>query len=412
MTIYDAMAARNPDFFLHSGDTVYADGPLQETVTLPDGRVWRNVVTPEKSKVAETLTEYRGQFAYNLLDENVRRFAAKVPQIVQWDDHEVTNNWYPGEILNDDRYTEQRADVLAARAYQAFHEWQPVRRQDAVDGRVYRKVSHGPLLDVFVIDMRTYRDPNSTGTDAGADPRRPPGALARGGAGSLPRDLEGHRLGHADRHRRARRATSSRVWPTASPARRTGARRSSRGCCSELSRRRVRNTVWLTADVHYSAALHYAPGAGRVRGLRPVLGVRLRPAARRRVRPERPGPDVRAGGRCSSAPRRAPTPRRLEGFQHFGEVNVDGETGQLRSTCATRRRLPLDQNAQGPLKITIGCCGAHHVRHHRLAAARPDDLVQPHHKRRVSLSSNTSTRCPICPPRWTTSRRCGTGSRT
>jgi phosphodiesterase/alkaline phosphatase D-like protein len=32
------------------------------------------------------------------------------------------------------------------------------------DGRVYRKVSHGPLLDVFVVDMRSYRDPNSTGT--------------------------------------------------------------------------------------------------------------------------------------------------------------------------------------------------------------------------------------------------------
>ncbi|NED87389.1 alkaline phosphatase, partial [Streptomyces sp. SID11233] len=29
------------------------------------------------------------------------------------------------------------------------------------DGRVYRVLRHGPLLDVFVLDMRTYRDPNS-----------------------------------------------------------------------------------------------------------------------------------------------------------------------------------------------------------------------------------------------------------
>jgi alkaline phosphatase D len=100
MPIFGAMAARRPDFFLHSGDTVYADGPLQESVALPDGRVWRNLVTPEKLKVAETLDEYRGQFAYNLLDPQYRSFASRVPMIVQWDDHEVTNNWYPGEILD------------------------------------------------------------------------------------------------------------------------------------------------------------------------------------------------------------------------------------------------------------------------------------------------------------------------
>lgn len=99
MPIFGAIAARRPDFFLNSGDTVYADNPLQESVTLPDGRVWRNLVTPEKLKVAETLDEYRGQFAYNLLDPKYREFAAQVPMIVQWDDHEVVNNWYPGEIL-------------------------------------------------------------------------------------------------------------------------------------------------------------------------------------------------------------------------------------------------------------------------------------------------------------------------
>ncbi len=50
MTAYAVMAARRPDVFLHNGDSVYADGPLREQVTLPDGRVWRNVITEEKSK--------------------------------------------------------------------------------------------------------------------------------------------------------------------------------------------------------------------------------------------------------------------------------------------------------------------------------------------------------------------------
>ena len=32
---HTAMASTEPDFFIHSGDTVYADGPLEET----DGQV-------------------------------------------------------------------------------------------------------------------------------------------------------------------------------------------------------------------------------------------------------------------------------------------------------------------------------------------------------------------------------------
>lgn len=75
--IFNAMNALDPDFFLCSGDLVYADGPLRETVELPDGRTWRNLVTDEKTKVAETLAEYRGQFRYNLEDAAMRAFNAR-----------------------------------------------------------------------------------------------------------------------------------------------------------------------------------------------------------------------------------------------------------------------------------------------------------------------------------------------
>ncbi len=115
MRIFDTMAARDPHLFLHSGDVVYADGPLKESVTLPDGRVWRNTVSEAKSAVAQTLDQYRGQYAYNLTDDNYRRFNSSVAQIVQWDDHETVNNWYPGEVLDLDAYTEKNVDVLAQR---------------------------------------------------------------------------------------------------------------------------------------------------------------------------------------------------------------------------------------------------------------------------------------------------------
>jgi alkaline phosphatase D len=83
MKIYEQMRKVNPDFFLHSGDTIYADGPISAEVKLADGTIWNNVVTEEVSKVAETLNEYRGRYRYNLMDANVRRMAADVPQIWQ-----------------------------------------------------------------------------------------------------------------------------------------------------------------------------------------------------------------------------------------------------------------------------------------------------------------------------------------
>ena len=43
MRTYDAMRRREPDFFLHSGDTIYADGPIPSEVKAGDGTIWKNV---------------------------------------------------------------------------------------------------------------------------------------------------------------------------------------------------------------------------------------------------------------------------------------------------------------------------------------------------------------------------------
>ena len=49
MYTYATMAKYTPDFFLHSGDTIYADGPLKAEVELKDGTKWINkVLTDEK----------------------------------------------------------------------------------------------------------------------------------------------------------------------------------------------------------------------------------------------------------------------------------------------------------------------------------------------------------------------------
>jgi alkaline phosphatase D len=339
MTAYRSMLARRPDFFLNSGDTVYSDNPMQETVTLPDGRVWRNLVTPEKTKVAETLQEFRGQFKYNLDATNWREFLGRTAQVNQWDDHEVTNNWYPGEILVDDRYTESDVDVLAARAKRAFHEYLPIHptEPDAAR-RIYRVIHYGPLLDLFVLDMRTNKDENTTNVeterDGGvlgfrqttwlkAELRRskavwkviaadlpiglvvPDGTLQEGisngdDAGPLGRELD---IAHVLRF---------------------------------LKRERIRNHVWLTADVHYTAAHHYVPERAAFTDFDPFWEFVSGPLNAGGFGPNELdgtfGPEavfVETGPAANTSP--------MEGFQYVGEVGIDGRTAEL-----TVRLIGLD----------------------------------------------------------------------
>lgn len=99
MLTYSTIAGHAPDFFLHSGDTIYADGAMKDEVAFPDGSKWVNVVlTDEKRKVAETLDEFRGQWKYNLMDRHVRALCATCPTFYQWDDHEVVDNWSDSRI--------------------------------------------------------------------------------------------------------------------------------------------------------------------------------------------------------------------------------------------------------------------------------------------------------------------------
>ena len=130
-------------------------------------------------------------YAYNLMDENLRRFNAAVPMYAQWDDHEVTNNWY-WELRKDQdqRYKEGSVAILAARALRAFHDYMPTRLHPLEQDRLYTSFAYGPSLEVFRIDLRSYRGPNSEGMQTelvagGADHRRAAAALADAGAQGL-----------------------------------------------------------------------------------------------------------------------------------------------------------------------------------------------------------------------------------
>lgn len=331
--VFDEMRRRNPDFFLCSGDNIYADGPILPSVTLPDGSVWRNVTTEEKSKVAESLAEFRGAFRYNLLDENLRRFNAQVPSIVQWDDHEVRNNWYPGQILTDPRYTEKNVDVLAERSLRAFSEYYPISTfpPGDEDGRVYRVLRHGPLLDVFVLDMRSYRNANSPGRQ----PDDTTGILGARQLRWLKRELS--------RSRATWKVIASDmplglVVPDGSanfeavaqgdPGAPLGRELQIAELLRHIKHRKITGTLWLTADVHYTSAQHYDPSRAAFKDFAPFWEFVSGPLAAGGFQALKLDGTFGAEQRFVKAPNRANTSP-AETPQYFGEVDIDGGSGEL-----------------------------------------------------------------------------------
>ena len=272
LTAYRAMHETRPDFFIHCGDTIYADIEIPGSQEEDTGEVWHNVVTEEVSKVAESLAEFRGRHRYPLLDKHVRAMYADVPTIAQWDDHETMNNWYPGERVDDDRYSERRCDVLAARGRRAWQEYQPVPVRRLVDrggdgfaaSRIYRRVPRGAHLDVFCLDMRSYRGPNGPSTGPGQ-----PGILGP--------EQERWLVEEVSRSRATWKVISADLplsipsnWDddrdgpsNGDPGAPTGREPEIARVLSAFKRNGVRNVVWITADVHYTAAHHYHPTARR-----------------------------------------------------------------------------------------------------------------------------------------------------
>jgi alkaline phosphatase D len=332
---YGAMRASKPDFFINSGDCIYADGPLPSEVKLPDGALWKNLVTEAKSKVAETLGEFRGNFAYNLLDTHYKAFAAEVPMLVQWDDHETLNNWFPGRILDDPRYKTKSAALLSARANQAFREYMPLREFPDEPGRVYRKIAYGPLLDIFMIDMRSYRGDNTDGKET--TPGAHTALLGAAQLAWLKRELASSKalwkviasdmpLGLVVGDTYQGKNTVEAVANGDGPAQ--GRELELAELLSSLKRSKVKNIVWLTADVHYCAAHYYDPNKAQYQDFLPFHEFVAGPIHAGSFGPNKLdntfGPQVLFQKAGSGGP--------AAGHQFFGEVKLTAATGELSVT--------------------------------------------------------------------------------
>lgn len=336
---YETMLRHEPDVFVNSGDMIYADNPLLPEVPLADGGVWKNLVTPAKSKVAETLEEFRGNYSYNLLDEHMRRFNAAVPTLAQWDDHEVMNNWHAGLSLEENlKYREKSIALLAARAKRAMFEYVPFRPQPDEAERVYRAYAYGPRLEVFLLDERSYRGMNGTN-------RLPAMGPATAMLGRTQLDWL-----------KARLLTSSATWKVVAtdmplglvvgdgerdgqPAFEAWANGEGPALGRELElaellsfirNHGIRNIVWITADVHYAAAIHYDPERAITKDFLPFWEFVAGPLHAGNFGPNATdptfGPDVKYQSAQPGGPQNRPP---SDGYQYFGTLTVDGGSGRL-----------------------------------------------------------------------------------
>ncbi len=328
MATYAAIEKQEPDFFVHCGDVCYCDNPFEKELTLDDGTIWKNIVTESTSKVAETLKEFRENFKYNLLDDNVRQMNAKVPIFAQWDDHEVVNNWYPGEILDDDRYTVKSVSLLAARAKKAFFEFMPIRQ--SYQQTIYRKIDYGPLLSLFFLDLRSRKGPNSENrqTVRGADTSymgrqqlrwlklqlslcratwkfisigMPIGLVVKDG-GNFENCANGN-----------------------GPAR--GRELEVADLLQFIKENNIENVVFLTADVHHAASHYYKPNRAKFTQFNPFWEFVSGPLHAGTFGPNELdntfGPKVRFNSVPDGMEQNRPP---SEGLQFFGIVNIDAES--------------------------------------------------------------------------------------
>jgi alkaline phosphatase D len=155
---YRHLANRNDlHAILHLGDYIYEYGPGEYGYGQGDVDIRPHAPAHE----ILNLTDYRQRHAQYKLDPDLQRLHAKYPFIATWDDHESADDAWKGGAVNQNP---GEGDWAARRAagQKAYDEWMPVRLNGTAtlgDGtQIYRRLQYGDLVEISMLDLRTYRD--------------------------------------------------------------------------------------------------------------------------------------------------------------------------------------------------------------------------------------------------------------
>jgi alkaline phosphatase D len=177
-----------------------------------------------------------------------------------WDDHEVINDFGPAtDIGTVPPYIPGMH--LMPPGLQAFLDYTPIASAEQTPDRLYRSFRWGKNVEVFVLDTRQYRDPNFA-VDSDAAPKTMLGAA----------QLAWLKQGLAASDARWKVIVSSVPMsiPTGFPPSNgrdgwanydqpTGYEHELLDILRFMQARGIRNTVWITTDVHFAEAFRYVP---------------------------------------------------------------------------------------------------------------------------------------------------------
>ncbi|MFG3031481.1 alkaline phosphatase D family protein [Streptomyces sp. NPDC048253] len=147
---YRHLAARGDlDAWLHLGDYIYEYGTGEYGT--------RGTVVRQTAPTHEilTLADYRTRHGKYKTDPDLQALHAKAPVVAIWDDHEFANDTWSGGAENHTEGTEGAWSSRQAAAKQAYFEWMPVR--PAIAGTTYRRLRFGKLADLSLLDLRSFR---------------------------------------------------------------------------------------------------------------------------------------------------------------------------------------------------------------------------------------------------------------
>jgi len=148
--VYQAIAQSDADVVIHLGDYIYEYQTGEYPVISVAGRA------PDELSEVITLDDYRGRYAQYRIDEKAQLVHKTKPFICVWDDHELANDSYKEGAQNhnedDDGSEGDFADRRAA-AFQAYHEWLPIRTGSDRE-KIYRNFKFGELLSLNMMDTR------------------------------------------------------------------------------------------------------------------------------------------------------------------------------------------------------------------------------------------------------------------
>ncbi|GAA2984157.1 alkaline phosphatase D family protein [Actinokineospora diospyrosa] len=162
---YRHLAARaDLDGVLHVGDYLYeyqAGGYGARGVTIRPH-------VPANEMLS--LSDYRRRHAQYKTDPDLQALHAAQPWFITWDDHEYANDTWSGGAENH-QPAEGDWNARKAAARQAYFEWMPVRQ--GAGGEIYRRFRWGRLAELSLLDLRSYRSKQTTPSSGDpGDPNR------------------------------------------------------------------------------------------------------------------------------------------------------------------------------------------------------------------------------------------------